>query len=607
MPPVDELLFRQYADYRIKERLTPAESRRQLHIHFREAAAFEKKLQALRDEALSRGGAISLPEDRRGSDEEDPLKPEELSNEALEALEDFAIFRDRYLGRDHSPWQVYAAEALNEFLLTPHKEFVVVNCPPGSGKSTLFAHDIPVWMVCRNRALRTLIGSYTERQAVQYIGRIRRTLQRKTPLAGAAATLLHDYGGFRPLQRDLWRVNEFIVAQVGESDYAEKEPSFAAFGYDSAFLGGRFDLIVWDDLVDKHVLRTGAAIEAMEGWFGDEAETRTEPGGLFILQGQRMAPSDLYRHALNLKLEDGGPKYHHICFKAHYDEHCEEDHTTEATPWPDGCLLDPKRVPWRDLASKMRNAYGRFQTLYQQEDIDSERSLVQQRWIDGDEEHPGCWDTNRKAGQWPKDADYLVPIVTIDPSAVNNWGCILWGVDTATEFRYVIDVFNGPMQVSDFLDYSFQSGTFSGLIERWWQQTYQNGAHLSTIIVEVNAAQRWLSQARMSQQWSSMRGCQFVPHQTGILKNDADYGVQALAPLFQHGKVRLPGKGEHEHVNDLVQQLLQWPDGKYDDLVMSCWFLEAQWNNIAWAKRNTPRLWTPSWMHDAPRGLTYVQ
>lgn len=605
---MDKQLLRAYCDLRIKDRLTPAEARKSLHIHFREAASYEKELLRLRDVAIERGGAVYLPEDKRGHEEEDPLSPLEYSNEALEALEDFAVFRDRYLGRDHSPWQVYAAEALNEYLGTIYKEFVVVNCPPGSGKSTLFAHDIPLWMVCRNRALRTLIGSYTERQAVQYIGRIRRTLQRKTPLPNAHATLLHDYGGFRPLQRDLWRVNEFIVAQVGESDYAEKEPSFAAFGYDSAFLGGRFDLIVWDDLVDKHVLRTSSALEAMEGWFGDEAETRAEPGGLFILQGQRMAPGDLYRHALNLKLEDGGPKYHHICFKAHYEDQCEKDHGTEATPWPVGCLLDPKRVPWRDLASKMRNAFGRFQTLYQQEDIDSERALVQQRWLDGDDDHPGCWDKNRKAGEWPTGAEYLVPVATIDPSAVNNWGCILWAIDPSTEFRYVIDVYNGPLQVSDFLDYSFQNGDFHGLIERWWQKCYQEAGHLQSVIVEVNAAQRWLAQARMSQQWSSLRGTQFVPHQTGILKNDPDYGVQALAPLFQYGKVRLPGRGENEGVNDFVQQLLQWPDtGKYNDLVMSAWFLEAQWNNISWGHRNTPRLWTPSWMKETTRGLDYVK
>ena len=39
------------------------------------------------------------------------------------------------------------------------KRYLVVNCPPGSGKSTLFAHDIPAWLTVRNRQIRGMIGS----------------------------------------------------------------------------------------------------------------------------------------------------------------------------------------------------------------------------------------------------------------------------------------------------------------------------------------------------------------------------------------------------------------------------------------------------------------
>lgn len=579
-----------------------------MHIHYREAAGYERTLRAILARAISNGGAgIYVPDDKTGDPDAEPLQFQDYSNEALEALEDFAIFRTRYLGRDPSPWQTEAAKELAKLLQTPHKEYLVVNCPPGSGKSTLFAHDIPIWMACRNRSLRTLIGSYTERQAVQYIGRIRRTFQRKTPLINAESTLIKDFGGFRPLQRDLWRVNEFIIAQAGESDYAEKEPSFAAFGFDSAFLGGRFDLIIWDDLVDKHVLRSRDALESMERWFGDEAETRTEPRGLFVLQGQRMAAGDLYRHALDLKLEDGTPKYHHICYKAHYEEQCEKDHSEDATPWPDGCLLDPKRVAWRDLAAKMRNSFGRYRTLFQQEDLDPERALVRTEWLTGGEHggsyYPGCYDKRRRLGEWPDGHRDMVPVVTIDPSAVNQWGCILWAVDPATSTRHVIDIVNRSMQVSEFLDYSYNTGDFSGLIERWWLKCEFESSRLTNVVVENNAAQRWLYQARMAQQWASQRTCTFIAHQSTQKKNDEDFGTQSLAPLFEFGKIRLPGLGESEEINEYVKQLLSWPDGKFDDLVMSSWFLEAAWNNINFRKRNTPTLWTPPWMKDAKRGM----
>ncbi len=594
-----------YFNLRIRERKTPAEARRELHIHYREAAAFESELMRALERAQEKGGAAHyVPQDKSGDDE--PLELADLSNEALHALEDFAYFRKRYLGRHATPWQEDAANKLVSYLQSPHKEFVVVNCPPGSGKSTLFAHDIPVWLTCKNRALRVLIGSYTERQAVQYIGRVRRTFTRKTPYPDAETTLIKDFGGFRPLLRDLWRVNEFIVAQAGESDYSEKEPSYAGFGFDSAFLGGRFDLIVWDDLVDKHVLRSRDAIESMERWFGDEAETRTEPGGLFILQGQRMSKNDLYRFALDLKLEDGSPKYHHICYKAHDDDKCAGNHETDAPYWPDGCLLDPVRVGWRDLSAKMRNAMGRYQILYQQEDHDEASSLLRSIWLEGGTEdniqYRGCLDRNRGLGELPPGYDRMAGVITVDPSAANRWGLIYWLIDPGTEDRYILDIYTKEMPISDFLDLA-PNGEFSGILERWYRKFMDKGARTRYVICEVNAAQRWLLQSRMAQQWSAQRGCSLIPHTTTIKKNDENYGVQSLRTLFEFGKIRLPGRGENEHLNEFINQCYAYPTGKYNDLVMSAYFLEAQWSNVCSPLRQTPTLWTPNWLRSSPRGL----
>ncbi len=244
----------EYLTLRIRDRFTPAEARRSLHIHFREAAELEREVQEWVAGRESTGHPVTLSSDPTG--DEEPLAPDDLSNEALHALEDFGYFRTRYLGRRATPWQEIAATQIKDMLTREgqDKMYVTINCPPGSGKSTLFTHDIPCWLAVRNRNLRVMIGSYTERQAVQYVGRLRRTFQRRTTAPDAETTLIKDFGGFRPLQRDIWRANEFVIAQHGEVDYSEKEPSFAAYGYDSAFLGGRFDFIIWDDLVDRHVL-----------------------------------------------------------------------------------------------------------------------------------------------------------------------------------------------------------------------------------------------------------------------------------------------------------------------------------------------------------------
>ena len=170
------------------------------------------------------------PEYQRAKRVFDDLHPKEpvanranLSPEAARALDDFAYFRLRYFGIYSTPWQLDAAERIVQLLATDEKEYVVINCPPGSGKSTLFTHDIPCWLIARNRAVRIMIGSASERVAKMYGGRIMRTLERPDPvknkaelvergvMADAQATMVADFGRFKPGNRDLWRKEEFVV------------------------------------------------------------------------------------------------------------------------------------------------------------------------------------------------------------------------------------------------------------------------------------------------------------------------------------------------------------------------------------------------------------
>ena len=93
------------------------------------------------------------------------LVTQPLSPEAQRSLEDFAYFRRRYFGRNSTPWQERAAYEVMRSVESNDREYVVMNEPPGSGKSTLFTNDIPCWLIARNRRIRIQIGSRTERQA----------------------------------------------------------------------------------------------------------------------------------------------------------------------------------------------------------------------------------------------------------------------------------------------------------------------------------------------------------------------------------------------------------------------------------------------------------
>ena len=563
-----------------------------------------------------------------------PIPLSELRPEAVRALDDFVYFQRRYLGRIATPWQEEAAYQVRDWLDSPHKEYAVDNAPPGSGKSTTFAHDIPVWLTARDRALRGLIGSKAESQARRYVARIRRTLERTMPymppdelvskgLAVAAeATLADDFGSFKPETRDSWSAEGFVVAQHGDVLIAEKEPTWSAFGMDSSFLGMRYDFVVWDDVVDKQTIRTADAREKQQEWWDDIAEQRLDPGGLFLLQGQRMGAEDLYRYCLDKRVipddaeevtDDAPRKYHHIVFKAHYTDRCKGEHTLDAPYYPQGCLLDPRRLPWRELRAAMANPRGNFQVIYQQEDTDPEKVLVNPVWVSGGRDpkegthHPGCWDNDRDLCELPAGLyGDLISYVTVDPSPTKWWSIQWWVVrcvDGQPQERYLMDLerrYNMP--ADELIDWNNATQAFGGLMEDWQDRSVSLGWPIKRWIVERNGAQRFLLQFEHVRRWQQKWRVDIVPHETGANKANPDYGVKSVAGVWKYGLIRLPGKQKTRArftSLKLVEEVTHWPEWSTDDCVMAHWFSEWHLPNMTPRSKPIPRQARPSWLKHA--------
>ena len=549
-----------------------------------------------------------------------------LAPEALRALEDFAYFRLRYFGRKSTPWQERAAYEVLRAVETDAREYIVMNEPPGSGKSTLFTTDIPAWLIARNRRIRIMIASRTERQARMYVGRIKRALERDAPLRAdadsvqrgiafdAEACLQDDFGAFKPEGRsDKWRNDELSVRQLDGVQLDDKEATVSAWGQDSGFLGGRFDFVVWDDLIDRKNMKTMESRDQMKEWWDGEAESRLEPGGVLLLQGQRIQANDLYRYALNKKTLDETPKYRHVVFKAHYDDLCpgNGEHGSEA--WPNGCLLDPHRLPWPHLETIKHNNPRTFAVMYQQEDGDTVNGLIDPEWIVGgvDSEGfpaPGCLDRERGFHDFPPHlaGDDHFSFITVDPSPTEWWGIIWWLYDPATDNRYIIDLHRRRMNPEDFLYMDLDSGEFYGLIEDLRIDSNNIGIPITTVMVEVNAAQRWLLQQPHVQRWMQITGVRFTPHTTTINKQDPKYGLESIGDLFRQGQIRIPWGGitERNRCQYLIDEGLQYPDGDTTDLLMSTWF-----GKLAVENHYVPRGFAgysfqrPSWMGRSMRGL----
>lgn len=563
----------------------------------------------------------------------EPKDYDDLCDEAKRALEDFTYFQERYLGRIGLPWQKDAAEKLEYLLETENEEYVVVNAPPGSGKSTIFVHDIPLWMIVRNRNIRIMIGSATFSSAKKYVRRLRRTLESVEPLRAdvnelrrgeamdAVASLAVDFGRFRPVDRDLWTGDTFVVAKSGsDNTVSEKEATVTAYGIDSSFIGQRVDGAFWDDLVDPRKTRTPDQKDALQEVFQDVVETRLEPGGLLVLQGQRLDSTDLYRFALDLNApyepddyDDGeatevtplfgedreGKKYHHLVYRAHYEDNCNNLHKKSSPPWPEGCLLSPRRLHWGKLSSVESNGGERYRVLYQQEDVDPSEVLVPNAWVFGGDEFVGCIDRDRNRLEIPAGLDpgSCISIATADPSPTNYWSVQWWIYDPNSERRYLIDLLRKKMDAPDFLDWDATQHRFVGVMDEWQDASRTLGFPITTWIVEANAAQRFMLQYDHVRRWRSLNSVDILPHTTSRNKSDPQYGVETIAPHWRFGRVRLPGFGDGKVISmRLIDEVTKYPHGRTDDCVMAEWFFEWNLPNLSIPIAPTHSAWRPSWI-----------
>lgn len=549
-----------------------------------------------------------------------------LSPEATKALADFAYFRLRYFGRKSTPWQERAAYEVLRAHETDDREYIVMNEPPGAGKSTLFSHDIPVWLVARDRATRIMIGSRTERQARMYVGRIKKSLEREAPMRAnaedlvrgvafdAEATLQDDYGPFKPEGRtDIWRSEALVVQQLDGTALDDKEPTVSAWGQDSGFLGGRFDFVIWDDLVDRKNVKTIEAREGIREWWDSEAESRLEPRGVLLLQGQRIANNDLYRYCLDKRGMDEAPKYRHIVYKAHDEDLCPGDGKHSELPWPDGCLLDPYRLPWKMLEQVQYQSPRQFSLIYQQADAHDGSGLVDEVWINGGVDGqgypaPGCRDDDRGLNDPPP---HLTDgrgwsFLTVDPSPTEFWGIIWWLYDPDTDRRYIINMWRQRMNPEDFISLDLDTFEWSGLIPDITETANMLGIPIEHVVVEVNAAQRWLLSQPHVQKWIDATGQSFVPHTTSMNKRDPKFGFESIGDLFRQGAIRMPmGTPEARmRMGYLIQEAINYPDYDTDDTLMSVWFQKLAIENHQPSRgMGMYQQSRPGWIGSPERGL----
>ena len=548
----------------------------------------------------------------------EPKSYADLDGGVKDTLKDFNLFREVFLCRRKVPWAKDAAMRTADWLLDKTDDtFTVANCPPGSGKTTLFTKDLVAWLICGGgaedpaygRALRIMLGSNVNKVAIHYVTSIKLLLESPRPFYDkeqklkAELSLVEAFGRFKPKatlgEYALWQQSQFIVAQIGDLDVYEKEPTVQAASKESGFLGERVNLAIWDDLVTDQNSRSIENSESLATWWESEAETRIEPGGLMLLVGQRLSSIDLYRNRLEQTYEnDLGeqvPIYNQIIYPAHLDALCDNNHRQ----WDgahDGCLLDEVRLKWdKLLKAKSR---GRFNTVYQQEDSNPEDVLVHKIWLEGGtdaqgDEHPGCYDRERGFLEWPDRFTY--DYVCVDPSVTGWWVAEWWAMDTSG-YNHLIYGVRRRMTAGGsegFLDWDDLKRQHVGLMPELQEKSKEMRHPINLWIVEQNAAHKYLFQTNAFKTWKQRNpAVEVTSHQTQKVKNDHTFGVFATLPMvYKTGMKRLPRRTARDetdsnallafnYLRSKEHELTHYPQAATDDTIMADWFGEMRRDQI---------------------------
>jgi hypothetical protein len=490
------------------------------------------------------------------------LLPERYRDYTLECFE--AFFND-FSGRilpDH------AKDWIRLFLKEPRLQ---LNVPPRHAKSTIMSVWLPMWLVALDRNEQILLMSQTEELAKKWAREIAYQLSWNR-------SLNMTFGRFRPLTNDApWQPGEGKLLVAGRSrDTKSGDLTFQVRGKQQQILGMEASRIIIDDIDDPVTAASESKRTSLQRKFHDEIMSRLTVDGTATVIGQRVHPRDLYGYLENLRGLDGKSSWYVIRIPA-------------VLRWPDvekgiePVVLWPDQWSYDSLTQKIDDVGGitAFELTYQQNPAPEGAAFAKREWIYGDDEHPGCLDKDRDLGESmrPTDANkmYLpvTRVVSVDPATERYTAVTVADVIWLPRTSAQTPLFNAVV-----LDVRRRKAMdWPSLLKLIEEVCYSYEAKY--LVVETIAFQKWLVQSPEIGQLKRS-GITVIPHSTGLNKLDPVMGVWSLGVDFKAGRIRLPyGDSDGRYASDhLINEVLAYPYGDTDDVVMSLWFMKARMSSL---------------------------
>jgi hypothetical protein len=536
----------------------------------------------------------------------------DLAEDARTNLSDFAEFSEKYLGAkvwDHMLNVVDMLEGKEPRWIDPAMTYekgsaglsrLLVNVPPNHAKTMTITINYVTYRIVKNPNISVIVISKTQEQAKKFLYAIKQRLTH--PRYADMQVAFGPADGYKATA-DQWSANKiYLGGDIRDND--AKDPTVEAIGMGGQVYGARADLIVLDDVV---TLSNAGEWAKQQEWIRQEVASRLPPGGgQLLVVGTRVSAVDLYKELRNPQhYTDGVLPWSYLSMPAvlQYADDPKDWKTLwskSEQPLTDDDVPDENGNYDRWTGPRLtavRNEAGpsKWSLVYQNLDI-AENAIFDPLCV------RGAVNGMRKAGALvagaaghPDNSGNFYRVIGIDPAMTGDTAAVAYAVDRRTHKRYVMDVhvMSSPTPAA-----------IRSLIKEW---TDAYKPH--TVIVESNAFQLFLTQDEEIRNFLSTRGINYRPHYTGNNKQDPEFGVASLAPLFgtvikrdgvnnnlKHAgdnMIELPDLSRNEHIKKLVEQLVTWQPGVQGkrlkmDAVMALWFCEIVARDVLLTSANVP-------------------
>lgn len=446
------------------------------------------------------------------------------------ALYDPVYFAVRYLARTKPPkpmpkHQVEILDTLVDINGQPIPGKYLFLEPRGHGKTDTIAFCYAIWRLCCDHNTRILFIGEEGEQAAKHSTRIKEELEGNNP------ELVRDYNiqkGHR------WKNRLFYLRR----DAKLKDPSVEAVGLNKAITGGRFDLIIADDMLSELNTLTPEVRKKTENWFLGTIDPILTPTGQWVVIGTHKHWDDLYS-----KLRKQGSGFSTIVRKAIIDE--EKRQVLWPEEWSYARLMQ-KRQEWLDMRGPIGGLI--FIREYQNEPVHLEGQEFKLDWL-------RYWgpDHALKPHGLPR---YAGVDPAVGKSAKGSYAAIVTlEADLTNKLLYIVDFWRGHISMGQLPQIIGQ------LYEKWnWR----------AVGIESVFWQAELARA-MSKYGLPVVPIDYRKRRAPSKKYDR---LQELGLPFSAGTLFLPI--EHPMTSIFVHhEYTPFPEGAHDDLLDALWIARA--------------------------------